>query len=385
MAVTSTVIGCTSDDGGVPAPTSGTRSGGHTGGPTATETGSASDPGSAGTQPPTPKPTPTPTPTPPSDPAPITIAFAGDVHFEGTLRSRLDDPEQALAPIASTLAAADLTVVNLETSIGTSGRPQPKRYTFQAPPSALRALASAGVDVASLANNHGLDFGRGGLADTLDATADARAEQPPIDVVGIGADVEQAFAPAIRRVGGRTVAVFAASVPDDPTADPTAQWAATATSGGIAVALDPTRLVDAVRAVQDTADVVVVYLHWGVQGESCPSQSQTELAAALAAEGVDAVVGSHAHRLQGAGMLGQTYVAYGLGNFVWYTQSPATLATGVLTLTVGEDAVARESWTPARIGGNGLPTPASGTEAEQLAGDLADLRGCAGLSPLGTG
>ena len=95
---------------------------------------------------------------------PITISFAGDVHFEAQLRSRLSDPSTALAPIATQLSAADLTVVNLETSIGESGTPEPKRYTFQAPPEALDALAAAGVDVATMANNHAMDFGPEGLS-----------------------------------------------------------------------------------------------------------------------------------------------------------------------------------------------------------------------------
>src|SRR5829696_8829566 len=95
-----------------------------------------------------------PAPTPTIDPGPITIAFAGDVHFEAQLHFRLAEPTTALAPIAGRLTAADLTVVNLETSIGTSGSPEPKRFTFQAPAAAFDALAAAGVDVATMANNH---------------------------------------------------------------------------------------------------------------------------------------------------------------------------------------------------------------------------------------
>ena len=119
---------------------------------------------------PTTKPTPAATATAEPEPSPITISFAGDVHFEAQLRSRLSDPSTALAPIATQLSAADLTVVNLETSIGESGTPEPKRYTLQAP-EALDALAAAGVDVATMANNHAMDFGPEGLSDTLAAIA----------------------------------------------------------------------------------------------------------------------------------------------------------------------------------------------------------------------
>lgn len=333
--------------------------------------------------------TPAPDPEPEPRPRAVTIALAGDVHFEGVLRSRLDDPATALAPVTGALAAADLAIVNLETSVGTGGAPDPsKRFTFQAPPSALAALSAAGVDVASLANNHALDFGRAPLPGTFAALADARSADPPLDVVGLGRDVADAFRPALTDVGGTLVATLAATVADaDPTADPTGAWAATGTAPGTADAIDPRRLLRAVRAADREADVVVAYLHWGVQGEGCPTPGQRDLAADLVAAGADVVAGTHAHRLQGDGRLGRGYVAYGLGNYAWYTQgSGASSTTGVLTLTVrppsdpsGRARVTRADWAPARIGADGLPRPTLADRAAFEAG-RADLRACAGLS-----
>lgn len=317
------------------------------------------------------------------EPRPVTLAFAGDVHFEGELRPLLDDPADALSSLTPELSAADLTIVNLESSIGPGGEPEPKRFTFQAPPAALTALAAAGVDVASLANNHAADFGLGGLESSLAAAEDARHADPPLDVVGIGRNADDALTPATFEINGTTVAVFAASAADDdPTADPTGQWAATAERAGTADALDPSALGDAIAA--DTSDVVVVYLHWGVQGESCPSPEQEELADNLADAGADIIVGSHAHRLQGAGLLDSAYVAYGLGNFVWYTQaSEATTTTGVLTLTVDpEEGVIDEQWAPARIGDDGVPNFVSGDAADDMRAAFAGLRDCTSLQPI---
>jgi poly-gamma-glutamate synthesis protein (capsule biosynthesis protein) len=313
---------------------------------------------------------------------PITIAFAGDVHFEGSLRARLDDPPSALAPIAPELSAADLTIVNLETAIGSDGRPEPKRFVFQAPPAAFDALAAAGVDVVSMANNHAGDYGRDGIGQALDAAA-AQAGDQSLAVIGVGHTADEAFAPASFDIDGTTVAVLAASAADDdPTADPTGHLAATDTQPGTADAVDPTRLVRAVEQAKASADIVVVYLHWGVQGESCPSRLQTALAEAMAQAGADIVVGSHAHRLQGAGFLDDTFVAYGLGNYVWYTQaSAATTATGVLTVTVDGGAVVDQTWAPAVIESDGLPHPVSGSEADQMTEEFLRLAGCADLRP----
>ena len=213
--------------------------------------------------------------------------------------------------MAATLAAADVAVVNLETSIGEGGRPEPgKRFTFQAPASALAALAAAGVDVASMANNHALDFGREALPSTFAAIAAASETDPPLAVVGLGRDAEEAFRPARTDVDGTIVATIGATVADtDPTADPTGQWAATGSSPGTADAVDPGRLLRAVERAGESADVVVVYMHWGIQGQQCPSVGQRSLAVRLVERGADVVVGSHAHRLQGDGRLGEGYVA----------------------------------------------------------------------------
>lgn len=337
-----------------------------------------------------PSPTGEPAPAPDPKPKPITIAVAGDVHFEGVLRSRLRDPATALAPATGTLAAADLAVVNLETSVGEGGRPEPgKRYAFQAPPAALTALAKAGIDVATMANNHALDFGREPLPGTFRAVADAGEGRPPLAVVGIGRNADEAFRPAYSDLGGTRVATIGATVAgEDPTADPTGHWAATDTTPGTADAIDPARLHRAVQRADRASDVVVVYLHWGIQGERCPSDSQRALADDLIDRGADVVVGSHAHRLQGDGPLGEGYVAYGLGNYAWYTHgADATSVTGVLTLTVrppraraGRARVTDAVWEPARIGADGLPTPMAGAEAAGFRADLAELRSCAGLT-----
>jgi poly-gamma-glutamate capsule biosynthesis protein CapA/YwtB (metallophosphatase superfamily) len=314
----------------------------------------------------------------------VRIAVAGDIHFEGVLAARLGNPATALAPATTALAAADVAIANLESSVGSGGRPEPgKRFTFSAGESAFTALAEAGIDVASMANNHAVDFGRDRLPSTLRAARRATAADPPLAVVGIGADEDEAFAPAVIDVDGTRVATLAASAADqDPTADPTAAWAAGPDRSGVAGALDPRRLLREVRRADRTADVVVVYVHWGVQGERCPTGDQRSLARRLVGEGADVVVGSHAHEVQGDGRLGPGYVAYGLGNFAWYSPGP----TGVLTLTVrpprvpvGRAEVTASRWWPATIGADGLASPDTGAAAAASRDRREALRECAGL------
>ncbi|WP_432563030.1 CapA family protein [Kineococcus sp. SYSU DK003] len=310
--------------------------------------------------------------------SPVTLAVTGDVNFAGASAAAL--APGGLDAVAPVLAAADLTVVNLETAVTDRGTPVAKQFTFRAPAAAFPALQAAGVDVVGLANNHGVDYGLVGLRDTLAAAGIAQ-----FPLVGAGEDVEEAFAPYTADVGGHRVAVLDATQVLD--ASLAADWTATATHPGLAVVQDRAgvdRLLAAVRAVRPSVESVVVLLHWGQEKNSCPLPRQQTLAAELVAAGADAVVGSHAHVQLGNGWLhagGRTgFVDYGLGNFVFSARSGATTSTGVLRLTLpGAGGVSAASWSPARIEA-GIPHLLTGAQARQATAAKDALRECTGLS-----
>ena len=225
----------------------------------------------------------------------------------------------------------------------------------------------------TMANNHAVDYGPIGLKDTL-----AAIRTSPIPVVGIGRDRRAAFTPYRVSVRGTDFAFLAADAPCER---------APATSGrpgrptpGIAAAHAPRprALIAAVRAASRQDDVVVVYLHWGAELQGCPTAQQQTTAQALAEAGADVIVGSHAHVLLGSGWLGDTYVDYGLGNFLWYhNHSPET---GVLRLTISDGQVVGDSWAPARIQTFGRPVPLRGGEQAAAIADWHRLHDCTGLA-----
>lgn len=309
----------------------------------------------------------------------ITLAFAGDVHFERDAARLLTDPTPLTAALSDTVGRADFAMVNLETAVGEGGSPLPgKRYTFRAPATGLDTLAAAGVDAVSMANNHAADFGDAVFAQTLRARARA-----PIPIVGVGRDEADAFTPLRVDVKGVAVAVLASSQIAEVTAF---QHAAGEATPGIATNLDPARLRRAVRTAAASSDLVVVMLHWGTQYTDCADDGQRATARQLAADGADIIVGGHAHRPQGGGWFGpddEAYVGYGLGNFVWYNNQGASAETGVLTLTVDAAAarapgrrsasgarslVVAQKWSPMLIGDDGVPrVPASAATRARLA------------------
>ena len=301
----------------------------------------------------------------------VTLAFAGDVHFAGRTARLLSDPAAAFGPVATVLGAADFAAVNLETSVTSRGVPQPKTYHFRTTPTAFTALRDAGVDLVTMANNHVLDYGTVGLADTLAA---ARAARFPY--VGIGTDAATAWAPYVTTVKGMRIAVVGVS----QVAELASSWVATASRPGEANAVDLGRTLAAVRAARRLAPTVIVFMHWGTEGQACPDPGQLSLARKRAAAGASIIVGAHAHMLQGSGWLGHTFVAYGMGNFLWWENSYST-ASGILELTIHPHAPLTARFIPAVVSGTGQPVVERGVAARQAVAHYDSLRACAELAP----
>jgi poly-gamma-glutamate synthesis protein (capsule biosynthesis protein) len=96
--------------------------------------------------------------------------------------------------------------------------------------------------------------------------------------------------------------------------------------------------------------------------------------------GADVVVGSHAHRVFGAGHLGPSLVAYGLGNFVYWREDGQSGSSGVLLVRATGRRVDGYSWVPARIT-HGIPIPEAGGPAAADVSSWAQRRTCSGLVP----
>ncbi|HEX8093379.1 CapA family protein [Jatrophihabitans sp.] len=304
----------------------------------------------------------------------VRLGFAGDVHFTDRTAKRLAaNPATVFGPAATSLAAPDLMMLNLETAIAVGGTPENKNFTFQAPPSAFTALRAAGIDLVTMANNHAADYGSAGLAQTL-----AAIKRSGFPVVGLGANANAAYAPYYTEINGVRLAFVAALQVREETL---ANFSATSTSPGVASAYNVPRLVAAVKAAKAKADAVIVYLHWGTEYVHCPNEDQYSIADKLSAAGATAVVGTHAHGLQGAGWRPDgTYVSFGLGNYFWWISfGDQRDDSGILTLTLTYNRVTGASFAPARLDDRGIAVPATGATARRIRGDFEEFRQCAGL------
>ncbi len=256
----------------------------------------------------------------------VELVAVGDV----MLGRRAAGEPQPFAAVTPWLRAADLALGNLECVIAPGGTPCPGRfdgpalqpYRLCAPPSAVTALRKAGFDVLGLANNHTLDLGPAGLAETV-----SRLQTDGIATVGAGPSAEAALWPLVRQIEGVRLALLAFNAVPDPADTGFAKTKAPDQNEDWAWAgWDQERVVAAIAAARAQADAVIISVHWGYEYETRADPAQHDAANRLLEAGADLVIGHHPHVVQGCRVTdepdgGQTnggrFVAYSLGNFVF--------------------------------------------------------------------
>ncbi len=259
------------------------------------------------------------------------------------------------------LGRADLLIGNLESVVTTRGTRQAKTYTFRAPARGAASLRRAGFDLVSLANNHALDFGREGLADTMRNSAGS-ASGPWVRARHGGTRE----APVDITRDGLRIAFLARA---DARLDSTSGHASVGKRPGVGVAwpTPPSELRADVRAARRVADGGRVMLHSGREYASSPTPAQRRIVAAALAGGAALVVSSHPHVLQRGRRTGSTMVAWSLGNFVFdgFATIPGARDSAILDVTLGRQGVTSVRWHPVIIRG-GFPRPASGADRRRI-------------------
>jgi Bacterial capsule synthesis protein PGA_cap len=258
----------------------------------------------------------------------VIFAAVGDVLIDRT------HPGTALEGVESILSAADVVFGNFEGVLTDTHVPGPGMSTSTVVGTG-NAAGLVSFDVMSLANNHAVDAGYGGLADTI-ATLTARG----VRVVGAGSSLDEALRPAIVRVGELRLAVVAcASVlvvgtqsgpampgvaplrAEDCYAAPFPGHLCPGVPAKVVSVLnehDLARVRQAIEEARTQADRVVVSVHWGDHTRPWVVTEHERLCAELFVDaGADLVLGHHHHLLRGVQRVEATPVFYGLGHIVF--------------------------------------------------------------------
>lgn len=259
----------------------------------------------------------------------VTIAASGDVVVSKRLSHTMAVMGEGafgrmLEGFSTVLDEDEVATLNLETplvddevSLSTGWPP-----VLGSPPGVAEALAGAGVDLVSFANNHSYDQGHAGVARTM-----ALLDEAGVAHAGAGTSAEGAFAARILERNGLRIAFIAATSPMNrrPSVRGTRRY-------HVARLWDQERLFEAVEAAREQADLVVAWLHWSRDFAEGPNRRQRALARRLIDAGVDLILGAGPHVIHPVERVdsprGEAVIAYSLGNllstmaFLWQPGDP---------------------------------------------------------------
>lgn len=261
------------------------------------------------------------------------LTMADDVATTAYLLSKEDGLADCFSEdLLAEMKQADVMVVNNEFAYTTRGEAIPgKAYTFRGTPARVQELSKIGADLVGLANNHVYDYGEIGLLDTIDTV-----EKSGLPYVGAGRNLQDACKPVYFVANGRKIAVVSATQIERSY---TYTRQATETSAGVLKTLDSKLFCRVIGQAKRNADHVIVFVHWGTEGDASFSRDQEQLARDFVDAGADAIVGGHTHCLQGMEYIEGVPVFYSLGNYMFSITGsmPADYDTGLAQLRIGKD------------------------------------------------
>lgn len=213
-------------------------------------------------------------------------------------------------------AAPALRIVNLETAITRRGGPWPsKGIHYRMNPDNVDCLRVARIDACALANNHMMDWGRDGLAETLHTLREAGLRH-----AGAGVDRDEAWAPArLDLLPHGRLLLFACAT---PCSGIPAGWAAGTHRAGVAVIPEPSaatasRVAREVARWRRAGDVVVVSIHWGGNwGLDVPPAHREFARRLLDLEAADIVHGHSSHHALPLEVYRERLILYGCGDLI---------------------------------------------------------------------
>lgn len=229
----------------------------------------------------------------------VTVSATGDVTIGGDTRksgTSVFDKQLAQEPsgldfplenVRAVFEADDMTIVNFEGTLTNTKSKTKNSFSFAAPPEYVQVLTSGSVEAVSLENNHIMDHGEQGYADTCETLAGAgirysghlgSAVYTTDTGVNIGMLSYQTF-------NGNYKNIYA-SIEGD------------------------------IKALRDAGcQLVIVSYHWGEEKDYLPNERQVPLGRATIDAGADLVLGHHSHRMNPIEEYKGRYICYSLGNF----------------------------------------------------------------------
>lgn len=246
----------------------------------------------------------------------LTIFFAGDMmqHVPQMKAARMADGtydySECFAYVKEQVSDADIAIANLEVPL--NGKPYSGYPMFNAPDEYAKAIRDAGFDILITANNHSMDRHSSGVVRTINIL-----DTLGIRHLGTYKDIEQRHSdyPLVIEYNNIRIAMLTYTY-DTNGLD--------VTPPVIVNLIDRSQMLKDIRkAKQCNPDIIIAYMHWGVEYKLLPEDSERELAQWMMMNGVDHIIGTHPHVIQPMEVICEPLdttqkhvVAFSLGNYI---------------------------------------------------------------------
>jgi poly-gamma-glutamate synthesis protein (capsule biosynthesis protein) len=224
--------------------------------------------------------------------------------------------------VADVFEGADFGFVNLETPVAPKHTRGTKAFLFDAPVELPEALKASGIKIVSFANNHVMDQGWAGFAESREQLKEAGLE-----FAGTSDNAATAWQPVITEANGIKVGWLGMTRwlngNRNPEKDdqPHVNFFPYPGESNGAPGADEATVLKAVQAARAQCDLLVISMHWGVEYATAPRPEDVDIAHKMMEAGASVIVGSHPHVLQPIETYRtqdgrDTVIFYSLGNFL---------------------------------------------------------------------
>ena len=266
--------------------------------------------------------------------AQVSFAVAGDVIPHEPVRAAAaaaaaaGDPTNSegwgalFSDVGDVFEKTDFGFVNLETPVAPAHSRGSKPFLFDAPIALLDGLKANGIKIVSFANNHVMDQGWAGFAETREHLRDQG-----LLFAGSGDTAALAWQPVIVEANGIKVGWLGmtrwlnGNRNPDKDDQPKVNFFPYPGESGAAPGADEAQVLEAVKQARLKCDLLVVSIHWGIEYAPAPRPEDVETAHKILEAGASVIVGHHPHVLQPVETYRtqdgrNTVIFYSLGNFL---------------------------------------------------------------------
>jgi poly-gamma-glutamate synthesis protein (capsule biosynthesis protein) len=254
----------------------------------------------------------------------ISLLFIGDImgHDEQIWSAENREThafnyDEVFSLIKPVISEADIAIANFEVTL--AGPPYKGYPQFSSPPALAVACRNAGIDYLVTANNHSADRGKGGIEGTINRLDSLGIPHTGTFLTRVSKETLQ---PMIMKKACISIALLNYTYGTNGIKVPEPVIVNMLVKDSVA------RDIEKAKALKP--DFMILFLHWGTEYDTVPSQSQIDMARFFFSKGVDLIIGSHPHVLQkmvwykNDPLLTNKAVVYSLGNFVTNQRKPKT-------------------------------------------------------------